>query len=376
MRLFVSAADASGDLHAAAVIEALRQQAPDTSVFGLGGDALELAGLEPVVRQSELAIAGLVEVLPSAPRILRAYVALRRALRRRGPDLALLVDSPDLNLPLASVARRSRIPVLYYIAPQVWAWRRGRLRKLRRRVDHMGVIFRFEEQLFRAAGVPATFLGHPLVDRMAEVRARLQPGEVAAELGLEAGRPVLGLLPGSRRNELGANLPRMLEAARLLRQAMPELQVRLLLAPTLADEPLELPGFVHAVRGRTHAAMAISTALIVAPGTVTVEAALLGVPFVVMHRTNAVSFELARRVVRVPSSCMVNLLAGEGVVPEFLQAHARPAAVAAAVVELLGDTEARGRMLGDLARVSQGLGQPDGRAAKRAAELILEVVKA
>ncbi len=375
MRLFVSAADASGDLHAAAVIEALRQRVPNASVFGLGGDALELAGLEPVVRQSELAIAGLVEVLPSLPRIVRAYAALRRALRRRGPDLALLGDSPDLNLPLASVARRSRIPVLYYIAPQVWAWRRGRLRKLRRRVDHMGVIFRFEEQLFRAAGVPATFLGHPLVDRMAEVRARLQPRELAAELGLEAGRPVLGLLPGSRRNELGANLPRMLEAARLLRQAIPELQVRLLLAPTLADEPLDLPGFVQAVRGRTHAAMALSTALIAAPGTVTVEAALLGVPFVVMHRTHAATFEIARRVVRVPSSCMVNLLAGEGVIPEFLQAHARPAAVVAAVAELLGDTEARGRMLGDLARVSEGLGRPDGTAAKRAAELMLEVAK-
>lgn len=376
MRLFLSAADASGDLHAAALVEALRRRTGDLELFGLGGDALELAGLEPVVRGSELAIAGLVEVLGNAPRIARAYAALRRALRRRGPDLALLVDSPDLNLPLASVARRSGIPVVYYIAPQVWAWRRGRVRKLRRRVDHVGVIFRFEEELFRAAGVPATFVGHPLVDRMAEVRRRLRPAEVAAELGLDLGRPLLGLLPGSRRNEIGTNLPLMLEAARLLRRAIPTLQIRLLLAPTLAALNLELPDFVRAVRGWTHPAMALSSCLIAAPGTVTVEAALLRVPLVVMHRTSPVSFAIARRLVRVPSSCMVNLIAGEGIVPEYLQAQARPAAVAAAAARLIRDPEARAQMLRGLSRAAAQLGHPGGGAAERAAELVLEVAKA
>ena len=373
MRVFVSTADASGDLHAAAFLEALRARAGDVDAFGLGGDALAAAGLRAVVRQSDLAIAGLVEVLPRAPRILASYAALRRALTQPPPDLAVLVDSPDLNLPLAAVAKRAGVPVLYYVAPQAWAWRPGRVRKLARRVDRLAVIFRFEEEWFRARGVPATFVGHPLVDRIAAVRAALRPKEVAAELGLDLERPVLGLLPGSRRNEVAANLPIMLDTARLLLRAHPELQVRLLVAPTLRELWLELPASVVAVRGRTHAAMAISTALLAAPGTVTVEAALLGVPLVVAHRVNRLSFELARRVARVPSSCMVNLIAGAGVVPERIQSQARPAALAGLLAGLLRDPAARERMRAGLATVAAALGPPG--AAGRVADLAVSLAR-
>jgi lipid-A-disaccharide synthase len=373
VRVFVSTADASGDLHAAAFLEALRARAGTLDAFGLGGDALVAAGLRPLVRQSELAIAGLVEVLPRAPRIAASYAALRRSLTHAPPDLAVLVDSPDLNLPLAAVAKRAGVPVLYYVAPQAWAWRPGRVRKLARRVDRLAVIFRFEEEWFRARGVAATFVGHPLVDRIAAVRSALRPKEVAAELGIDLERPLLGLLPGSRRNELAANLPVMLETARLLVRARPELQVRLLLAPTLRDVPLGLPASVVAVRGRTHEAMALSTVLLAAPGTVTVEAALLGVPLVVTHRVNRLSFELARRLARVPSSCMVNLIAGAGVVPERIQAQARPAALASLLSGLLRDPDARERMRAQLATVAAALGPPG--AADRAAELALALAR-
>jgi lipid-A-disaccharide synthase len=378
VKVFLSTADTSGDHHAAALVHALRARLRTRNealeVFGLGGAELAAAGLTPVVKQSELAVAGLVEVLSSAPRLVSAYTALRRALREHKPDLALLVDSPDLNLPLAAVARRAGVRVLYYVAPQVWAWRFGRVRKLRRRVDHMAVIFPFEEALLRGAGVPATFVGHPLVERMAALRRAAKPELLASELGADAKRPLLGLLPGSRHNELERNLPMMLESAELVRRIVPDLQVWLLLAPAFAAHELALPEWVRPVQGRTHEAMLLCTALLSAPGTVTVEAGLLGVPFVVAHRVNPLSFEIIRRISRVPSSCMVNLIAGRGVVPEYLQETARPPVLAAALARLIRSPERRAAQAAALSEVTAKLGGPG--ASERAAELALEVARA
>ncbi len=371
MKVFLSTADASGDLHAAALLEDLREREPELEAFGLGGEALLAAGLDPVVPQSELAIAGLFEVFGSAARVVRAYAALRRALVTRRPDLAILVDSPDLNLRFAAVAKRHGIPVFYYVAPQVWAWRPRRVRQLARRTDRMAVIFPFEEALLRRAGVDATFVGHPLAGRMAELRATLKPKEVAAELGLDLEHPILALLPGSRRNEIRANLPYMLETARLLLDAIPGLQVQLPLAPTLAANPPELPDYVRLVHGRTHEAIAISTCLIAAAGTVTLEATLLGVPLVVSHRVNRLSYEVLRRLATVPSSCMTNLIADAGVVPERIQEMARPSALAAVVARLIRVPQARAEMCEAFARIAEQLGTPD--SARRAAQLALDV---
>ena len=372
MRVFLSTADASGDMHAAALVLALRKRALDLDVFGLGGAALAAVGFRQVVPQSELAVAGLVEVLASVPRVLGAYTRLRRALTETPrPDLAIFVDSPDLNLPLAAVAKRSGVPVLYYIAPQVWAWRHGRVRKLARRTDAVAVIFPFEEPILRAAGVNAHFVGHPLIDRLAgRVRGRPRD-ELARELGLDPARPVLGLLPGSRHNEVERNWPVLRETARLLRASLPELQVQLVVASTLEAEHFDVPDWVRVVRGRSHDAMAVSTCLISAAGTATVEAAILGVPLVVAHVTSPLTFELARRIARVPSSCMVNLIAGRGVVPERIQQHARPAALAALVARLLRDPAARDEMRAELAEVVATLGPPG--ASERVADLALEV---
>jgi lipid-A-disaccharide synthase len=375
LRVFICTADASGDLHAAGLVEALRARLAGRGerlhLFGLGGASLEAAGLKPLARQAELAVAGLVEVLTSAPRMLRSYTKLRRALRREDPDLAIFIDSPDLNIPLAAVARRSDVPVLYYIAPQIWAWRTQRVHKLVQRVDHLGVIFPFEEPLMRRAGVHTTFVGHPLVERLGAFRQRLNRAVVAAELQLDLDRPILGLLPGSRHNELEGNLPTMLDTARLLREEIPELQVQLMLAPTLLDSAPQLPDDVRLVSGRSHEAMAVSTALLAAPGTVTIEAALLGVPLVVAHRANRLSFEIARRVSRVPSSCMVNLIADRGIVPEYLQEKARPWALALALRPLLCDPAAREAMCRSLEEATLRLGGPG--AGARMADLALEL---
>ena len=372
MRVFLSTADASGDMHAAALVEALRKRASGLEVFGLGGSALEAVGFTPVVKQSELAVAGLVEVLGSVPRVLGAYTRLRRALTEKPrPDLAILVDSPDLNLPLAAVAKRSGVPVLYFIAPQVWAWRSGRVRKLARRTDAVAVIFPFEEPILRRAGVNAHFVGHPLVDRLAALARGLSRDALARDLGLDPARPVLGLLPGSRHNEVERNWPVLRETARLLHASIPELQVQLVVASTLEAEHVDAPDWVRVVRGRSHDAMAVSTCLISAAGTATIEAAVLGVPLVVAHVTSPFTFELARRIARVPSSCMVNLIAGAGVVPERIQQHARPAALAALAARLLSDPVARAEMRTGLAAAVATLGAPG--AAERVAKLALEV---
>jgi lipid-A-disaccharide synthase len=372
LRVFLSTADASGDMHAAALVAALRKRELDLEVFGLGGRALAAVGFTQVVPQSELAIAGLVEVLGSVPRVLGAYTRLRRALTSaKRPDLAIFVDSPDLNLPLASVAKRSGVPVLYYIAPQVWAWRPGRVRKLARRTDAVAVIFPFEEPILRAAGVDARFVGHPLVDRLSGLARGVPRDGLARELGLDPARPVLGLLPGSRHNEVERNWPVLRETARLLRASLPDLQVQLVVASTLEAEHFDVPDWVRVVRGRSHDAMAVSTCLISAAGTATVEAAVLGVPLVVAHVTSPLTFELARRLARVPSSCMVNLIAGSGVVPERIQEHARPAALAAVASRLLRDPAAREAMRAALAEAVSKLGPPG--AAERTADLALEV---
>jgi lipid-A-disaccharide synthase len=370
VRIFLSTADASGDLHASALVAALRRRRPDLEVYGLGGERLQAAGLEPIVAQSELAVGGLVEVLSSLPGLLGGYARLRRSITSRAPDLALFVDSPDLNLPLASVAHRRGIPVLYYIAPQVWAWRRGRLRKLRRRVDRLGVIFPFEEPLFREAGLDATFLGHPLVDRIADFRRSFEPDAAARALGLDPARPVLGLMPGSRRNELAANLDPMLESARLVREAIPGLQVLLPLAPTLQREAPVLPEFVQLAVGCAHEALALSTCLIAAPGTATVEAALLGVPTLIVHRVNPVSFAIGQRLIRVPSSSMLNLIAGSGVVPERLQDQVRPAELAGLVARWVRNPEVREATVKEISAAAARLGQPG--AVERAADWVLD----
>ncbi len=262
---------------------------------------------------------------------------------------------------------------MYFVAPQVWAWRAGRVRKLARRTDSVAVIFPFEEAFLRDAGVRASFVGHPLVDRLAPLRFERDRSELARALGFDPARPLLGLLPGSRHNEVERNWPLLRDTAALLREAMPELQVQLVVAPTLAAESFGVPEWLRVVRGRSHEAMAVSTCLISAAGTATVEAAILGVPLIVAHRTSPLTFELARRLATVSSSCMVNLIAGEGVVPERIQGQARPAALASLAARLLRDPDARAEMQRGLERAVAKLGPPG--AAERVADLALALAR-
>ncbi len=379
--VLISAGDASGELHAAALARELVTQVPGMRLIGLGGPQMQKAGVALVADQEELAVGGLVEVLRDLGGIVGTWRRMVRCLRDERPDLAILVDSYDFNIPFAKQVRRLGIPVLYFISPQVWAWRKGRMKKVARRVDRMAVIFPFEETLWREAGVDAEFVGHPLVDRIPEAL----PGDRAGirdALGLDADRPLVVLLPGSRRNELRSTLPVHLQAAAALHARNPRVAFSLALAPSLdaalahglvdaAGLPSDLA--IQLVEGRTYDAIRAADAALAMPGTVTVETALLGTPQVVAGRMNGLTAAIARRVVDVPSFTMPNLILGETVIPEFIQEDARPEPVAEALLALLGG-EARERQLAAIRRLRGVLGR--GGAAARAATLARSMIEA
>ena len=371
--VLLAAGDASGDAHAGELVVALRARLPAVRCFGLGGEAMERAGVELVVAQRDLAIGGLVEVLGTLPRVFAAWRRLERAARERRPKLVVLVDSPELNLPLARRLRRAGAPILYYIAPQVWAWRVGRLRKIARRVDRLAVIFPFEVPLFASAGVRVDFVGHPLVERLAELAARLDRKAARAALGLDSGGPLVALLPGSRHNEVRRGLPLQLEVARCLSHQRPEVRFALARAPTV--EPADVAATlavasarglpVQVVAGRTQELLLAADAALAKPGTATLEAALLGCPLVACGRAHPLTAFAIRPMIRVPSWTMPNLIAGAPVVPEFLQEAAVPERIAAARGPRRSGP-ARELQLAGLAEVARRLG-PGGAAARAAA---------
>lgn len=378
--VLVSAGDASGELHAAAFVEALRERRPDLRAIGIGGAAMEKAGVELTVHQRELAVGGLVEVLGSLNRIVGAWRRLTRALREEAVDLVVLVDSPDFNLPFARRARSAGIPILYYVSPQVWAWRRGRIRKIARRVDRLACIFPFEPEVYAGTGLDVEFVGHPLVDRLGEPNSEARRAQARRSLGLDEQRPLVLLLPGSRRNELRHSLGLHLAAARALHARDPRPAYAVALAPSLHREDAEpalaragLPADmrIDVVQGHTHDVMRAADVAVTKPGTVTVELSLLEVPMVVLARINPVSAFVIRKLLRVPSWAMPNLIAGRPIVPEFLQEDTDADAVAAGLMALL-DGPARAAQCAALRDVRVRLG---GRgAALRAAEIAEEML--
>jgi lipid-A-disaccharide synthase len=380
--VLVSAGDASGDAYAADLVRALRARQPGTRFLGLGGPELARAGVELAVDQRELAAGGFLELLPDLPRIARAWRRLTTALDAARPDLAVLVDSAGFNLPLARRARRAGAATLYYICPQVWAWRRGRLRKLARRIDRLAVILPFEREFYAAAGIPVDFVGHPLIDRLAARGAPLGREAARAALGLEAGGRLVALLPGSRRGELRHGLPLYLASARALHASDPSVAFVLPLAssiePEFVRERLRAAALPTGLRlslapGRSLEALAACDVALAKPGTATLEAALLGRPLVVAARVSALSAALVRRLVTVDWLALPNLLAGREVVPELLQQEARPERIARALAERF-EGPLREEQLAAFAELRTRLGGAG--AARRAAEIAEEMLLA
>jgi lipid-A-disaccharide synthase len=377
--LLLSAGDASGDLHAADFVHTFRQRHPEARFVGLGGPAMREAGVELVAEQRELAIGGLFELLGSLSRVARVWRELGRALSRHRPDLVVLVDSGGFNLPFAArVRRRSSAPILYYVAPQVWAWRTGRIRKLARRVDRLALILPFEKELYRDTPLRVDFVGHPLIDPLRELRQTLGREAAREQCGIGPQGPVVTLLPGSRRNEVDAHLRIQLDTARLLLDREPGLRFLLALADSLPDGcaqaavaalPPDFP--LRVLSGRAREAILAADVVLAKPGSVTLETALLGRPMVVMGRAHPLTAWLLRRLVRVDSLTLPNLIAGEPIVPEFLQHDAVPSRLAEAVGELLckRPRDAQLERL-DAACRELGSGGAVGRACRIAEEML------
>ncbi len=373
-RILFSAGEASGELYAAELLRHLRLGDPRVEGFGLGGDRLAGQGARLLFHIRDLAVVGLVEVLRHLRRLRGIFAAVLAEVDRQRPDLAVLVDYPDFNLRLARELHRRGVPVVYYVSPQLWAWRGGRMRQVQAHVRRMLVIFPFEEPLYRAAGVPVTFVGHPLV-------GLVQPPDDRAgflrEAGLDPGRPVLAVLPGSRPGEIAHNLPVLAQALRLLRERRPDVQPLLAQAPALDPALLRrhLAGLeVASVTGRATAVLAAAQAALVASGTATVETALVGTPMAVVYRVSPISYFLGRRFVRLSHFAMVNLIAGRQVVTELIQRDFTPERVRDEALRLLAGGPDVERMRADLAEVRARLGGPG--ASARAAEAVAAELRA
>jgi lipid-A-disaccharide synthase len=372
-RVLLVAGEASGDMHGADVVDALRARVPGVEVRGVGGARLRAAGMDTLVDARAVAAMGLLETRERLGAIVHAYRTMRRLLRTAPPDLLICIDFAEFNVALAGVAHRRGVPVLYYVSPQVWAWRRGRVRKIARRVDRLAVVFPFEPPLYAGTGAHVDFVGHPLVDR---VRPSSSRAETLRRHGLDPRKRLIALLPGSRAKELRFILPAMADAARRL-LARGDCQGVLALADTLSADDVaasmhgeRLPARI--VEGETYDLVAASDLALVASGTATLETALLERPMVIVYRTSALTFALARRLVSVPFIGMPNLIAGRAVVPELIQDEATGAGIAAAAARVLDDAELERATRRELADLRPLLG--GGGAAERVAAIAAEML--
>jgi len=368
--ILISAGEASSDMYAARLATALHART-GARLFGMGGRRMGEAGVELIADYHQVAVVGISEVLHKIPIVVGVQRKIAAEAVRRRAALAILVDSPGTHLGVARRLKNNGIRVGYFIGPQVWAWRPGRVRVVKRLVERMVVIFPFEEVIYREAGVPVDFVGHPLVD---VVKASMSRAEFAARHGLDANRPIVGLLPGSRRSEIERHYPLIMEACERLSREVPNrdaIQFVLAAAPALGPElfaPYERPGVsVTRVEGATYDALGAADCAIVASGTATVEAALLWTPMVVVYRVSPTSAFVLRRLVRSPFIAMVNLIAGRRVVPELIQDQFTSEAVVEEVRKLLESSAARDEMKAGLAEVRTKLGP--GGAIERAADI-------
>jgi len=335
----IVAGEASGDSYGADVVQQALLLDPGFHFFGIGGVRMRAAGVTTLVDSAEMAVMGLVEVLRHFRVISAAFKKLKNILQDDPPELLILIDYPGFNIRLAHAAKKAGVKVLYYISPKVWAWKSGRIKSIAASVDHIAVIFPFEVPLYQKAGLPVTFVGHPLLDM---VDVRMKPDDAAISFGLDPGQKIVGLFPGSRRSEIERILPTILDAAGRLQRQFPDLQFVLPLASTLQDGDLlpilagvNIPVII--TRERIHDLIRACDAIIAASGTVTLEIALIGTPMVIVYRLAPLTYWLAKRLVKVRHIGLCNIVAGETVVKELIQHDATPAAISAEMERILGN---------------------------------------
>jgi lipid-A-disaccharide synthase len=369
-QLMIVAGEASGDQYGAHVVRALRRRLPDVQCFGIGGDTMAAEGVELLYHIEQTAIMGFVEVARNAVFLRRMFRDCRRQLHERRPDAVLLIDYPGFNLRLARHIKKAGIQLLYYISPQVWAWGKGRAAKMRGLVDHLAVVFPFEEEIFRNAGVPVSFVGHPLL----EILGHGDRNDFLAKHGLAHDLPILGLFPGSRKQEVDRLLPSMLEAAVQVRAETPcSIAIGAAqLSDAIYQRHLHGRTDIHLLRNATHALMQHSYAAVVASGTATVETAFYETPMVVVYRTSFLNYQIGKRLIHIDNIGMANILAGKRIVPELLQQDVNARYIADYLLPWFADEQRHAEVSTQLARVRERMGSKG--ASDRVAALLQDMM--
>jgi lipid-A-disaccharide synthase len=372
--VLIVAGEASADLHGSNLVRAMKRLDPAISFYGIGGKHMEEAEVKILIPASDMAVVGLTEVFSKIHKIAKARRKLKTLLKNNRPDLFIPIDYPGFNIHMAGLAKRYNVPVLYYISPQVWAWRTGRVKKIAKRVDRMAVILPFEEGFYRERGIDVEYVGHPLLDSIPQDLDRV---EIIRKMDLENAYPVLGVLPGSRNEEIENHLPVMIKAIEILSSRYPHLRCLLPIAPTIT------PDLVQSFLKQSSAEINISQSsfyetltacdlALVASGTATVETAIMGVPMVLVYRASPITSWVAKRVIKVPFIGLVNLVAGERVIPELIQNDVTPDRLAHEALEILEGGQKRENMIEKLSIVKERLGR--GGASERTARIAMEML--
>lgn len=380
-RAMIVAGESSGDLHGSNLLLAAAESDPQLQFFGVGGDRMRAAGCRIVFPSEQLSVMGLVEVFGQLPRLLARFRQLKALLLGpERPDLLVLIDFPDFNLRLAKVAKQAGIPVLYYISPKVWAWRSGRAKTIAARVDRLALIFPFEPELYQRFGVVAEYVGNPLLDEFA---AHKTDACLRSKLDLDATQPVVGIFPGSRKSELKYIFSTLLDTARLMLQAKPQLRFLLPVAPSLDrdffEKEIQRSGLpIDIVQENIYAVASACDAVLTVSGTVTLQITLAGTPLAILYKVAPLSYEIGRRLIRIEHAGLTNIVAGKGIVREFIQDAATPANLCQEMLRLLDDKDYRAEMTQQLQRVQNLLGQPgcSAKVAQMATEMSMGKVAA
>ncbi len=374
-KIMLVAGEVSGDLHGAHLVEAIQRIDPEIEFFGIGGERLKERGMRLSHHIRSLSVVGISEAFRKWRTVLQTLRRLKEAMEKERPDLLIPIDYPEFNLRLAKIAKEKGIPVLYYISPQVWAWRPGRVKTIAKRVRKMVVFFPFEVSLYRAAGVDVEWVGHPLLDI---VNPSLKREEAFQRFGIDPARKTIALLPGSRMEEVRRLLPPMIASTVHLQREIPQLQFVLPLAPGISETDLRpnlrnTPIPITVVNGYNYDVMAISDLIITASGTATLEAAILQKPMVIVYRVSRLSYWVARALIRVNHIGLVNLIAGQEIAKELIQDDVNPLNIVKEALRLLNDPHLYAKTVELLAEVRQRLGQPG--AADRAARIVLSLLQ-
>jgi lipid-A-disaccharide synthase len=373
-KIMIVAGEQSGDLHGSNLVRAMHRIDPDLRFYGIGGRKMREAGVELIADAADMAVVGLTEVVGKLGMILGVMRRMKLALKKLKPALLILIDYPDFNLRLGKAAKKNGVKVFYYISPQIWAWRKGRIHKIREIVDKMAVILPFEEQVYRQVGMDVSFVGHPLLD---VVKTKYARQEALRKFDLQDGITTVGLLPGSRKGEVSKLLPVMLKAAGILMQCRSPVQFVLPLADALdrgfVEEMIRQESVpVRVVPNEIYDVIGVSDIVVVASGTATLETALLGTPMVIIYKVSPLSYYVGTKVINVTHIGLANLIAGKTIVPELIQDDANPDRIAAEVIGILADESRMQKIKEELNQIREKLGSPG--ASEKAARLACDML--